>query len=68
MKGYLRLLGDFQLVLFGILLIYIFLTIEIWGVYGVEANAVIRRVEVGAGLLIMGLGIYNITNDIKGMR
>lgn len=65
MKLLLELIGDFLLVGFGIVLIFIFVLIEILGYYAMEQNATIRAIELYMGFPIILFGIYHIVKDIK---
>ena len=68
MKSFLEILGDAYVIFLGVLLIYIFLTIEVFGYYGGEANAVIRRVELFSGVPITALGVYLLAKDIRRLK
>jgi len=63
--AYLELLGDFCIIVLGGLFLYVFFTIEVFGRYGVEANAIIRRAEIFMGFPLIALGIYHLIKDIK---
>ena len=64
MKDFLELLGDLFIVLLGVLMIYIFLVIEVFGMYGQEMNEIIRRAEFFMGFPIILFGIYHFVKDI----
>ena len=64
MKDFLEITGDMFIVLFGAFLIYVFLTIEVFGMYGMEANAIVRRAEFFMGFPIILLGVYHFIQDI----
>ena len=68
MRNFLELLGDAYIVFLGCLLIYIFLTIEVFGRYGVEANSIVRRIELFMGIPIIVLGVLHFIKDIKEMK
>ena len=60
-----EILGDIFLILFGVMLFYIFIVIEIQGRYGQETNQFIRRLEVIMGIPIILLGINRLLKDLK---
>ena len=68
MRNFLELLGDAYIVFLGCLLIYIFLTIEVFGRYGVEANSIVRRIELFMGIPVIVLGVLHFIKDIKEMK
>jgi hypothetical protein len=57
-----------MVVIFGILLVYIFLTIEVFGVYGQESNAILRYIELFMGIPIIALGIDRLRKYIRTTR
>ena len=63
-KWILELLGDALIIALGILLVFIFVTIEIFHIYGVEANAIMRRTEMIGGVPIIIFGVYHLIKDI----
>lgn len=65
MHKWLEAIGDGVIIFCGLLLVYIFLTIEVWGIYGAEANALIRRFELGTGIAIILLGLYHLIQDLR---
>jgi|TARA_R100000049_G_C1924892_1_gene69455 uncharacterized membrane protein YfhO len=70
MKHYLgneikEILGDAMLVAFGCILLFIFLTIEVFGRYGVENNTFIRWVEIFMGLPLIVLGVERFIHDVR---
>mgnify|MGYP001419187934 CR=1 FL=1 len=58
-------LGDLVTIFCGLLLLYIFVTIEIQGKYGQEPNAIIRWVEIALGPVLVFLGIDNLVRDMR---
>ena len=68
LKGYAEFLGHLLVILFGIVLIYIFIIIEMLGRYAAESNTVLLWVEQYMGIPIILLGIYLLTENIKRMR
>jgi hypothetical protein len=65
MKLFLEILGDALLIAFGCVFIFIFVTIEIFGMFGYEANVVMRWFELICGVPIIVLGIYHLVQDAK---
>ena len=63
----LEIIGDALLITFGVIMVYVFVTIEIMGRYGVENNAVLRWFEIGLGIFSFGFGIWHLRRDLKGM-
>lgn len=64
-EHYKELLADAMLIIFGGILIYIFVVIELLGYYGVEANAIIRRIEIIMGIPLIILGVERFIHDIR---
>ena len=62
---YWEILGDVFLIAFGVLLVYLFVTIEVFHIYGVEANSVVGRFELVGGILIIGFGVFHFIRDWK---
>ncbi len=65
MRDLWEFIGDLMLIVFGAIMIYIFLTIEIFRVYGAEANKYIRWGELFMGIPIIALGVNRLIRDIK---
>lgn len=65
---YKELLSDALLIICGVILVYIFVTIEIVGWYGQEANSIIRRVELMLGILLLLLGSERFFLDWRQSR
>ena len=63
-----EIIGDVLLIAFGVIMVYVFVTIEVMGRYGVEANAIMRRFEIGLGVFSFLFGIWHLARDSKGMR
>lgn len=61
-------IGDGCIMLLGGLLVYIFITIEVLGVYGVEPNKIIRDLEKYAGFPILALGLWRLIDDLIAIR
>lgn len=66
MKGWLEIVGDLLLIAFGVILLYIFITIGFCGWYGWEDNKIVLYTEIGMSLFIMGLGVNRYLNDLRG--
>jgi hypothetical protein len=66
-NAYKELLGDAFLIMFGGMWLYVFITIEIYGQYGREPNAIIRWAELIGGGAIVFLGIDRLVGDITRM-
>ncbi len=62
---WLRILGDILVICFGFVLLYVFLSIEVLGQYGVEQNKPTRWAEIVVGLPIITLGVCLLVSDIK---
>jgi len=60
-----EIIGDAMLVAFGCILLFIFLTIEVFGRYGVENNIFIRWVEIFMGLPLIVLGVERFIHDVR---
>ena len=67
-KSLLELMGDALIIVLGIILIFIFVSIELLGYYGMEQNAIIRRAELCAGPLIILFGLYHFIVDVWEME
>ena len=65
---YAEIIGDLLVILFGCLLLYIFVIIEILGAYGHEPNKYIRWAEITMGVPIVILGINRLIQDIKEIK
>ena len=63
-----EIIGDLLLIAFGIILLYIFVSIEMLGIYGVESNKFIRWFELFMGGLILALGIDRLLHDMGKKR
>ena len=63
-----EIIGDGLIIVFGIILIYIFITIDVLGYYGVEDNAIIKNIELYMGMPIIALGIWHLIRDLRNMR
>ena len=61
----LEIIGDAMLVAFGVILIYIFLTIEVLGQYGHEPNRYLRWFELFMGLPLILLGVERFFRDVR---
>ena len=64
----LEIIGDCLIIAFGIILVYIFITIEILGYYGIENNVIIRNIELYIGVPIIALGIWHFIKDLRNIR
>jgi len=60
-----EMIGDSLIIAFGCILIFIFVTIEILGIYGVENNQWLRWFELIMGVPIIALGINRLIRDIR---
>ena len=60
-----EIIGDVLLIAFGVIMVYVFVTIEVMGRYGVEANAIMRRFEIGMGAFSFLFGIWHLRRDLK---
>mgnify|MGYP001570687262 CR=1 FL=1 len=63
--SWLEIIGDALLIVFGLILIYIFVTIEILGYYGMEENSIIRWIELWIGIPIIMVGLNRLIKDVK---
>jgi cytochrome c biogenesis protein CcdA len=60
-----ELIGDVLLIAFGLILIFIFVTIELLGIFGTEPNRFIRWFEMIMGIPLIVLGIERFIKDVK---
>lgn len=60
-----EIIGDALIIALGILSIYIFVTIEVLGYYGVEANKWIRWIELVLGVPVVILGVRLLVWDFR---
>jgi hypothetical protein len=61
----LEILGDGLLMAFGLVLLYQFITIAMFGWYGREPNTPVLYTEVGMAAFILLIGINRFINDLK---
>ena len=62
-----ELIGDSFIISSGIILIFIFVTIEVMGIFGKEENAIILWVELFLGVPMIVLGISRLVKDLKAV-
>lgn len=67
-ETYKEILADLLLGFSGLFLIYVFLTIEVFGIYGAEANSIVRTAEVGLGVFFVFLGIERFIKDLRSAK
>ena len=60
-----ELIGDALIVGFGIILLFIFVTIEMYHSFGQEPNKYIRWIELFLGGVIVLAGIERMVDDLK---
>ena len=60
-----ELLGDAFIILGGFLMLYLFVLIEIFGLFAHEPNAIIRWAEIVMGPVFMVLGIDRFIRDLR---
>lgn len=60
-----EIIGDALIVAFGVVNVYIFLAIEVFGYFGVEQNTPIRWFEMLMGIPMIYLGIDRFLRDTK---
>jgi hypothetical protein len=66
-NAYKELVGDAMVIFFGGWMVFIFITIEIYGRYGVEHNAFMRWFELIGSGAVGALGIDRFVGDIRRM-
>jgi len=66
-RGAVRIIADALVVALGLILIYIFHTIEVLGMYGQESNAAILFIEKYLSIPIIIIGLTTVVTDLRRM-